>query len=480
MNSRRHFLWFPLVALLSLSTATAQEDKKAAPPEGDALKKAEKLVKEVFKEDYANTSAQNRALLARKLIQQGIETRDDPASRFVLFREARDIAAAAGDLETALQAIRELAGTFDIDDKSMRNTVLTAAGKSARSPEEFRKVADQLLKLAEDAVVREDFDLAVQSAGSAAGLARKSRDLPLAARADAREKEISDLRLRSDKVKAAKGKLLVQADDPEANLILGQYLCMDRGEWETGLPLLAKSGHPALRNAAARELAKPTAPAEQLAAGDAWWDAGEKETGGARKALWQRAIRWYEPALPELSGLAKAKVEKRLTAASLEGIRAAWVDLTDAKRFGLAGNPGEAIVVAPEAGKIRVARLVAFPAGDHDGVTARIRFGANREAHGVLVFEKDGRCVLVDGPSGQVAFEHFEGKWIRDAQGDCGIRDAYLITITLEDGSYVVAVDGKEKFRIKTPAKGISFLALKADLGSVSFEDIRIRRTGLK
>lgn len=469
-----------MAALLSLLTASAQDAKKAAPPDGDSIKQAEKLVKEVFQQDYAATAAQNRVLLARKLLQQGIDTKDDPAARFVLFREARDVAAAAGDVETALQAVRELAGAFDVDEKAMRPAVLAAAAKSARSPEDFRKLAEQYLQLADDALAREDFDLAVQSAGSASGVARKSKDLPLAARADARAKEISDLRLRSDKVKAARNKLAAQADDPEANLILGQYLCVDKGDWEAGLPLLAKGSHPALKNAALRELAKPAAPAEHVAAGDAWWDAGEKESGGARKALWQRAIRWYEAALPEITGLTKAKVERRLAVAADEGIRAAWVDLTDGTRFGLAGKPGEAVTVAPESGKIRVARLQGFPAGDYDGLTARIRFGANREANGVLVFEKVGRCVMVEGRTGQVAAEHFESSWIRDAAGEVGSREAYLITVTIEAGNYVVAVDGEEKFRIKTSETGISFLALKADLGPVTFDNLRLRRRGPK
>ena len=32
-------------------------------------------------------------------------------------------------------------------------------------------------------------------------------------------------------------------DDPEANLIAGKYLCLAKGDWPNGLPMLAKSSY---------------------------------------------------------------------------------------------------------------------------------------------------------------------------------------------------------------------------------------------
>jgi hypothetical protein len=113
-------------------------------------------------------------------------------------------------------------------------------------------------------------------------------------------------------MKAAAAVLEKQPDDPAANLTVGKYHCFQKGDWEKGISLLARSGDPALKAAAALEVAAAADPANQVKAGDAWWDLAEKEQGKAQAALRARAIHWYQQALPEISGLAKAKAEKRV------------------------------------------------------------------------------------------------------------------------------------------------------------------------
>ena len=66
------------------------------------------------------------------------------------------------------------------------------------------------------------------------------------------------------------------------------------------------------RPLAGQEIAGVTKADDQVKVGDAWWNLAEKEQGKVQVNLRGRANYWYQQALPELSGLAKAKLEKRI------------------------------------------------------------------------------------------------------------------------------------------------------------------------
>src|SRR5262245_60372676 len=53
---------------------------------------AERMIREAFRREYSARSAEQRAEFAARLLMQAEETRDDSVARYVLLREARDIA----------------------------------------------------------------------------------------------------------------------------------------------------------------------------------------------------------------------------------------------------------------------------------------------------------------------------------------------------------------------------------------------------
>ena len=68
-------------------------------PDDDALAAAEQEVKEVYKTEYARKKPAEMQALAARLMKENQETtKDRSATRFVLLREARDLAARAGDV----------------------------------------------------------------------------------------------------------------------------------------------------------------------------------------------------------------------------------------------------------------------------------------------------------------------------------------------------------------------------------------------
>src|SRR5581483_2638802 len=141
--------------------------------------------------------------LARTLQKQGLETKDDPAAQFVLLRESRDLAVAAGDASTAVESIELLAGTFRVDPARLKAAALTQISQDAKSPDLSKASAEALLRLGEDPSLADDVEGREKLSAAALSAARKSKDVPLAARCELRAKEIAELKSRLSRIKAA-------------------------------------------------------------------------------------------------------------------------------------------------------------------------------------------------------------------------------------------------------------------------------------
>jgi hypothetical protein len=309
-----------VVALALL--ALAQDPRKPV-PEPAAQATVEKTVKELFKDDYARRTPADLSALARKLLTQGLSTNDDLTGRYVLLREARDLGAQSGDLATAQAAIDDLARTFVLDALEMTTAAMTTAAKSAKTPEALEAVANGYLGLADKALAGDRYDDAAALLVKAENAAKAAQNFPLLTRAQAQRKEVADLLKEFQRVKAAEKTLAENPDDPAACAAVGKFLCLMKRDWEKGLPMLAKGNDAALQAAAQKDLA-----GSAMEAGDAWWEIADKtkETVSKRKLL-ARARLWYERALPALSGLSKAKVEKRLEEIDQAGASGAVVDV---------------------------------------------------------------------------------------------------------------------------------------------------------
>jgi hypothetical protein len=290
----------------------AAQSGKEPVPDPAGQKEVEKLLREVFKDDYGKKAPADRVLLAKKLLKQGSDASDGPATRYFTLCEAAELAASAGDVATALRAVDDLAKGFEVDPVKLKFAALTTAVKETRPPESMKAAATAFLALVDDALARDDVDAAEKAAAAASATARKAKDVATAARADAKAKELGDARQRLVKLKAAREALKANPDDPGANLEVGQHLCFVQGNWEEGLPLLAKGSQEALKAVAAKDLANPEATPDQIALADEWRDAAEKESGAPRQRLRERAATWYAKASGGATGLARVKIEKRL------------------------------------------------------------------------------------------------------------------------------------------------------------------------
>jgi hypothetical protein len=146
---------------------------------------------------------------------------------------------------------------------------------------------------------------------------KRSNDSFVARHAIARAAQVKRMSTEARDLKPVFAALKTDPNNAAANLKAGRFICFVKGNWRQGLPLLAKAGDAAIQTAATQDLANPETPDARVAAGDAWWAAAEKESGGNKAALRARAAYWYSAAMQDkdLDGLTRAKVEKRLAEA---------------------------------------------------------------------------------------------------------------------------------------------------------------------
>jgi hypothetical protein len=280
-------------------------------PPAAALKEAEKQIRDLYKADYARRTPADLQALAQRFLKEGLSAADDAAVRYVYLREARDLAAQAADAATAMSAAEHLGRLFAVDSAAQKTAALAAVERAVRTPEAAAALVEARLALAEEALAADQFDAATAHATKAESAARHAGDAALLARVQARTKEIGDVRGAVPAARAAEKTLEEKPDDPAANLAAGRFWCLVKGAWDKGLPMLARGSDAGLKAAAARDLARPATPADQVAAGDAWWDLAEKASGTPKARMTSRALGWYQQAWPTLSSLGKSKVRDR-------------------------------------------------------------------------------------------------------------------------------------------------------------------------
>jgi tRNA A-37 threonylcarbamoyl transferase component Bud32 len=284
------------------------------PPEAAQLRETEKIIRDLFKAEYARRAPVDQLALARKLLQEGLKADSDPLTRYVLLSEARDVAAQAGDAATIFQAVDEIDRRYLIDAPAMKLAAMNAASRTVRTPEAAKALADAFSTFAETAAGQDDYDQALALLGKAEAAARMAQNPALVVKVQSRVKEMTALRDEFKPLKSALKTLETKPDDPAANLALGLYRCFVRDDWPQGLPMLAKGSDPALAALARKEIEGADAAEQEVALADGWREAGDKKTGQLKTRCLTRALYWYEKAAGEVTGLERLKVDSQIEA----------------------------------------------------------------------------------------------------------------------------------------------------------------------
>ncbi len=282
-------------------------------PDDVALQEVAELIQEVYEEDFSKAEKPSEIVaLARKFLNEGLATTDDPNGQYGLFRAAKGLAIGVGDAGTALQAVDEIYKLFDINALAMKVKVLESAGEAAMPADRRKQLVLAADGIIDVAIADDNYEAATKLASVAVVAARKSRDFRLVKEAVNRVIQVEALHAEYQKVKQAMDVLENDLINPEANLTVGKFQCYVKGDWSMGLPMLALGSDPVLKDLAEQELIEPDTPHARMKLGDRWWDLADQQDEPAKRRIQERAAHWYTTASRGLTGLAKAKVNKRL------------------------------------------------------------------------------------------------------------------------------------------------------------------------
>lgn len=304
-------------------TATSSPEKKRLPlPSDPEVDQARKAIRDIFKAEIAAAKKpEEKVPLAKKIYDQALAD-GEPLGRYAMLVEAAALGADGGNAQQVELASRLVASLFEVNEFNWSADIWDAAQKRQPTPAIAKAIVPVLIKLVDDAVAEEAFDSAKRLMDLALAYGRRAQDPATTQNANDRNKRYIAERQLYDTLAKARATLEATPDDPDANLLLGKHLCFVQDEWETGLPLLAKGKDPVFKELAAQSIPAPTEIAEVLTLGDKWWAKSEKPTA-IKRELQVGAVHWYKIVQSAVTGIDKAKVDKRIadSAAALVGIK---------------------------------------------------------------------------------------------------------------------------------------------------------------
>ncbi len=296
-----------------------QPAKKAPIPAPQAQAKAETLIQELFKDELAKAQkdASAKGRLAITFLQEGKDTNDDPAGRYVLYQHALRLASEAGDAPTALQVIEEIAQEYGLPSAQafqMKIKALTSAVNSVSTPDAYQTVVEGALALLEDALAADDFPAAQQLLATAEGAGRKLKNVALVASIRKRGEDVGRLQKEFVRWQPFADRLAKNPDNPEANCEMGKYQAFVKGNWELGLPLLAKGNKGKLRDLALLDLGESKDRRQVRRLADEYFEFGNEWNGAMQVNALLRAYTWYQQLLGDATTPADDRrvVEKQM------------------------------------------------------------------------------------------------------------------------------------------------------------------------
>lgn len=170
--------------------------------------------------------------------------------------------------------------------------------RAAIAPQQHREIAETALAAVEQSMNANDFTQALKFASLASQSAKRSGNDFVRFQVETVRGDLPTLAREYRKIGRVEEILTVTPEDPEANLELGRFTAFLKGNWEAGLPLLAKGSDEAIRTVAAADLRNPTDEAAQIQLARDWLAIAEEEKSSRHASgIGLRASHWLRGAL---------------------------------------------------------------------------------------------------------------------------------------------------------------------------------------
>jgi hypothetical protein len=463
--------------------AAPPEDPRLPLPAKEEIAKTEKVVKELFRVDYAKTKATDRSAFAKTLLENG-EKSDEEAGQYVFFREARDVAARAGDVSVYFAAAKELVRTFRISDEDACAGGIDLLAASLALNGASAENASLIIEKVDAAVRAGNFAAAQKLVNAADVVSRRAAAPAVVVAAASRVKGLPALRLEFDKLPDAEKKLENSPQDKKANLLVGRFQCFVKNDWETGLGRLLLGADGTLRATVDKDLAAKSGSAfDRVQAGDQWHKFAASTDPFQKFGLEARAVGWYIEAVPELTGLEKMRVEKLI--ADLGPPAVDFADLTrqmnDPKSWRAAGKwtydgktaEGDNAAVREFLGKLPDNCVIQFRMGIKRGIRSQIWLG-DRDVDSYF-FGCDGKFPTP---------LKFHGKPIGDVRGaDYFIKygDTIKVKFEFKKERVTVWINDMQTVTAKRELRGLRLklvVGTKQHKGTTSYSEFQVSASG--
>lgn len=357
-------------------TPSANPPQLRSPPQRHPLPNAQvqeeirRQMDEVYKPAAKKTPAE-KLKLARDFLLQGQKADGKLEERFVFLHSAMELACEAHDAALAIAAVESVGTNFEIDTLDAKVKVLAKAGRGADDEVSLQSLAAVSQHVVEEALAADQIDAASVVAELLSRACQHPAGRPSRKVAQVCRQKVQTARKYGEGFQRATAVLEKEPNNAEALLAVGLWHWVAKDDWDQAAGFLARGSDTELKTLAARELnARPSQPEQQVQLGDAWWTLAEAREGDERDAILRRAGMWYRQAVGGLTGLSKARVEKRL-----ETVPAAETVASGAKAEPKAAPKNSAKKIPPPAGDLGRAAGTVIP----DRIEAETRLD---KAHG--------------------------------------------------------------------------------------------------
>ncbi len=245
----------------------------------------------------ATTDAKKRALSAEMLDLAA--QMSDSAEAFALQTAAMRMAIDGGGCQELIAAIDHRVRRFEVDayEENIVQLLAFGAENNTRKPEsiEAEGFLERSAHVVYSAIIDNDFIRASSLLQIAYRYLDQGPGEELPKNVNRLRAQLGNAQRYYERTRYHLAAYRENPNDGEAAAVVGRFLCFIKGDWEAGLPLLAKGGPDTLRELARADLEGAKDYLDKVAMGDSWWNLSSQATVGVfRTSARDRALHWYQ------------------------------------------------------------------------------------------------------------------------------------------------------------------------------------------
>ncbi len=208
----------------------AKGDRRTPVPSEASQKEITEQLDEVHHFAQIDTTAAKRHL-AEELFNQAGKSADTDR-RYVLLREATDLASEAGDAQLMVRAIDAAAAEFKVNGLVAKEKMLVRFAGEAATAERIGSLVEASRQVAEQAAALDRYDVAVHLARQASAVCAADPGAAFRKECAERLRRLERQYKEYQTVAEANNTLQTDPANPAANLALGRWNALVKGDWD--------------------------------------------------------------------------------------------------------------------------------------------------------------------------------------------------------------------------------------------------------